>query len=196
MRTEQEYFDTFNDGGSMKFEGEIGEPLSKVNEFRQKMEEMQKKVAKMGADELHKAFLPLFDKNPKLESLTWTQYTPYFNDGDECVFSVNVDYLSAVYGGVKYDGVNVVKKEYSYTPYKATEPKVVLPGVKLALEEGGKGLDLLKGTEEGDNMMEAIAALQGLLDGLGDDLCRTIWGNHVEVTLSREGFTTEDYDHE
>jgi hypothetical protein len=31
----------------------------------------------------------LFDKYPTIESFSWTQYTPYFNDGDECTFRVN-----------------------------------------------------------------------------------------------------------
>lgn len=31
----------------------------------------------------------LFDIHPNLELFGWTQYTPYFNDGDECIFGVN-----------------------------------------------------------------------------------------------------------
>jgi hypothetical protein len=29
-----------------------------------------------------------FEKNPGITGVVWTQYTPYFNDGDTCVFSV------------------------------------------------------------------------------------------------------------
>jgi hypothetical protein len=31
----------------------------------------------------------VFERHPNVRSLTWTQYTPYFNDGDPCVFSVH-----------------------------------------------------------------------------------------------------------
>lgn len=35
----------------------------------------------------------LFDKwGDKLESIGWVQYTPYFNDGDTCEFSVHTEY--------------------------------------------------------------------------------------------------------
>jgi hypothetical protein len=34
---------------------------------------------------------PLFESNPVVESISWTQYTPYFNDGDECTFGVNME---------------------------------------------------------------------------------------------------------
>ncbi len=37
---------------------------------------------------------PLFDKYPDVEDISWTQYTPYFNDGDECVFGVRNDDIS------------------------------------------------------------------------------------------------------
>jgi len=32
-----------------------------------------------------------FDKYPDLKTIAWAQYTPYFNDGDECKFGVNSD---------------------------------------------------------------------------------------------------------
>jgi hypothetical protein len=35
----------------------------------------------------------LFSKQPVLNSFSWAQYTPYFNDGDECTFSVNREYI-------------------------------------------------------------------------------------------------------
>lgn len=35
---------------------------------------------------------PLFEKYPSVKNVYWTQYTPYFNDGDTCEFSANVSY--------------------------------------------------------------------------------------------------------
>lgn len=34
-------------------------------------------------------FASLFAAYPDVEGVRWTQYTPYFNDGEPCVFSVN-----------------------------------------------------------------------------------------------------------
>lgn len=33
-----------------------------------------------------------FAANPTIEAVKWTQYTPYFNDGDPCVFHVGETY--------------------------------------------------------------------------------------------------------
>lgn len=38
---------------------------------------------------LLKEFSLLFDSVPELEYVYWTQYTPSFNDGDKCEFSVH-----------------------------------------------------------------------------------------------------------
>ena len=39
--------------------------------------------------EFPKLFAPLFDANPEVNKFSWSQYTPYFNDGESCTFSVN-----------------------------------------------------------------------------------------------------------
>lgn len=44
-----------------------------------------------GQKEFHRGTTALFESHPELQSFSWTQYTPYFNDGEECVFGVNVD---------------------------------------------------------------------------------------------------------
>lgn len=38
----------------------------------------------------------LFIKYPELESFSWRQYTPYFNDGEPCRFGVHNDYPTVV----------------------------------------------------------------------------------------------------
>lgn len=43
----------------------------------------------LGKDAFYQEYKHLFDANPEIKSVTWTQYTPYFNDGDSCEFGVN-----------------------------------------------------------------------------------------------------------
>lgn len=46
------------------------------------------KLKEQGEAAVKDAFKDLFDAYPELRSVVWTQYTPYFNDGDTCEFSV------------------------------------------------------------------------------------------------------------
>jgi hypothetical protein len=53
---------------------------------RELVEELRKQFPQL--------FVELFNKSKCIESVSWTQYTPYFNDGEECVFSVHTDWLN------------------------------------------------------------------------------------------------------
>lgn len=41
---------------------------------------------------LKEAFKEVFVQNPSLHMIAWTQYAPYFNDGDACEFSIHEMY--------------------------------------------------------------------------------------------------------
>lgn len=44
------------------------------------------KLRNEGEAAMKEAFKEVFDAHPSVESIYWTQYTPYFNDGDPCYF--------------------------------------------------------------------------------------------------------------
>lgn len=54
---------------------------------------------------------PLFDANPSVEKISWTQYTPYFNDGESCEFCAQTDYI-IINGEDKYDSENIEKSVF------------------------------------------------------------------------------------
>lgn len=56
--------------------------------------ELEEKVSALRADMKNKVgeylvahYKPLFDKYPNVYGISWTAYTPYFNDGSPCSFS-------------------------------------------------------------------------------------------------------------
>jgi hypothetical protein len=53
---------------------------------KQRMHAAQEEARAMVRDVFKQGATALFEAHPALESFGWTQYTPYFNDGDECVF--------------------------------------------------------------------------------------------------------------
>lgn len=68
--------------------------MTKAEQYRSALEKIA--TAKAEAKELAKdAFAEmtaaLFGGYPLLESFSWKQYTPYFNDGDPCTFSARVE---------------------------------------------------------------------------------------------------------
>lgn len=71
-------------------------------DYNEKIEALQKNIqeqVKPIFEEILKAF-------PEVKAFQWTQYTPYFNDGEECVFGVNSDCR------VLFDGFEEFMNEY------------------------------------------------------------------------------------
>src|SRR6478752_151221 len=69
--------------------------MSTLETIKQKLAVIAKQKEEM-VEALRKDFAPmfkeLFDKsNGKIESIGWKQYSPYFNDGEDCIFSVKAD---------------------------------------------------------------------------------------------------------
>jgi hypothetical protein len=59
-------------------------------------------VKEQGKELLHKHFTEYFEANPEVEAVKWAQYTPYFNDGEPCEFTVH-DPETKLVGDGDYD---------------------------------------------------------------------------------------------
>ena len=67
-----------------------------LDELLAAQEAYNEKLSETGEDALKEAFKEVFEKHPSIYSISWRQYTPYFNDGDPCYFRVGeyeIEYL-------------------------------------------------------------------------------------------------------
>ncbi len=122
-------------------------------------------------------FGPLFEKSDKIESMGWTQYTPYFNDGDSCTFRVNEpDQINGEYDSniEWYDWkVNYYLKEDRY---------------KTDIEENS-AIDI--------NACDAFLEFRELIESIQDDILKDLFGDHALVTVKRDGTVeVEEYEHD
>jgi hypothetical protein len=60
--------------------------FEKLAEAKKTLRDVLKDVTK---EDVLSLLAPLFEQFPKLMAVRWRQYTPYFNDGDPCRFSVH-----------------------------------------------------------------------------------------------------------
>ncbi len=65
--------------------------MTNYTEMKQQMEALREQMKVAAKAFFSDASKSLFEAHPELESFGWTQYTPYFNDGQPCVFSVHND---------------------------------------------------------------------------------------------------------
>src|SRR5262245_8220752 len=65
--------------------------MEELKELKTRLDNTKEEIAKLVKHLLWREFQDLFLKWPEAEAIRWTQYTPYFNDGDPCVFRFNGD---------------------------------------------------------------------------------------------------------
>ena len=119
---------------------------------------------------LKAAFKEFFDANPTITEIYWNQYTPYFNDGDECNFSVND--MFATVGEIT---------EEERDEYIEDRPSTI------------SGWGSCPGYEQ---EQENFKEFTRLINRLPDEIFESTFGNHAEITATREGFNVDEYSHD
>ena len=71
---------------------EMEKLMSQYFDLKEKMESVKEQMSEIGEKFFSKKFNEIFLKYPNLEEVSWNAYTPYFNDGEPCVFSSNHNY--------------------------------------------------------------------------------------------------------
>jgi len=186
------------------------EKLDAINKLK---EEYQQKMRNEGEDVVKSMLKEFFENNPLIEGVRWHQYTPGFNDGDPCTFSVtepafrfsdvtpnflreNLEsyYVeNPGYAEVREEGWNgrtyLNKKQVGSTPMTDEE-------VMGLLEEGGESEDgyfEVYGLKNSSPYYESCQELSGLIED-SEDILELIFGDNVTVEVTRDGIETEGYD--
>jgi hypothetical protein len=152
--------------------------------IKAEMEEKQKELQKRAREVFHEEIQGLFATYPELQSVSWTQYTPYFNDGDECIFrcggnsSVNIN----LYGPDPETGPLTPKGDYEaesktehYFSRYSTNPAPA---------------------ESEPWQKRAAWDVTRICSTLGDSLMKDIFGDHVLVMIGRDKIVVDNYEHE
>lgn len=135
-----------------------------VNNYHTMVSEMQTQMQ----EAMKELFIQFFVENPEVKLIVWTQYTPYFNDGDECIFHVHDFYFDTE----EHAG----ETNFRYEQIEEWEEKLyVKPKTELVLR---------------------FEAFVDALQTMPDDVFKGIFGDHVQVAARRSGFTAEEYEHD
>jgi hypothetical protein len=158
----------------------------KFEVLRKKHTEMQKLKQEL-LETSNKIFIEftktIFEEYPKIKSFSWKQYTPYFNDGDTCTFSVDTNYICV--NDEYVDEVNWLHPT-NITNYgnwnrelKVYEGQVETPN-----------------SEYDEEMAKAVEEIREFLSEFDDDFYLHQFGDHAEVTITADGVSIDEYDHD
>jgi hypothetical protein len=128
--------------------------------------------------------------HPKIDSVRWHQYTPYFNDGDPCEFGVGEPYVKLVDGpedgGDYEDGYfggydDELRSLVGYSKYDRNgkdRTETIIPGSDSSLSESWRQLS------------------SALNSGVFENALLDLFGDHAEVTVHKDKIVVGEYSHE
>jgi hypothetical protein len=143
------------------------------------VEDLKKKMQADGKEALQVAFNEFFNNHPTAEKIIWTQYTPYFNDGDACTFGVNDFELKLNVPLSKNDEDDDDNDSYHYGDGDAASD---LQDNKNISAEDKAMCDDFHELEK--SCMKVKVVLE------------TIFGDHCTVIASRKGFDIHEFEHD
>ena len=127
-----------------------------------------------------------FNEDPECKSIVWTQYTPFFNDGSECIFEVhNVDFFS-------YDVTDMTDEQESEYENNDSEGDLLYVSSYSTNDEVWEN-----GTRPATETELTRTKLARLItNDTVSEILKLTFGDHTKVTVTRDGIDSEEYDHD
>lgn len=126
--------------------------------------------------------------HPEVAEIKWKQYTPYFNDGDPCYFSADdVTFLL----DVSEDSDGDYEDGFLY----ASDVKIQGGDQDEWSREARTWVKTGK-TFPKHPAADDLSALTQLSRGEFDNVLQELFGDHVEVAVTRQGITVDEYSHD
>lgn len=152
--------------------------MSKLSELAYEMEKIRDKFANEGKQALKEAFKEYFEKHPIVEKILWTQYTPYFMDGEPCVFGINQ--FEIRFYEDKLGSVNISSFYEGFDPDSPTY---------------GEYYDQDTFQEEHKLAEADMSKLASQCYNV-DTILQTVFGDHCMVIATADGFEVSDFNHD
>jgi hypothetical protein len=155
-----------------------------------------KKTPQRPLSELEPLLRAVLD-DPTIDSFGWTQYTPYFNDGDPCVFHVGEPWF-------RTKGDPAVKADSNDEDEDYDEDDDEEHGVGYGHPTlGNRDFDYVNGARvekpyvgpDEARYDRCVALAEAVDSGAFDDVLLESFGDHCRVKVTSAGITVDEYSH-
>ena len=150
----------------------FADTTSLVNEYNEQFKQITLDFQSKMQEAISNVFVEFFKAEPKVQAISWCQYTPYFNDGEECIFDVQDIYFIL-------DGFDAENVPYSPYEFEDDEQYVVAFRYGSDKEEYTENMKLL------DNLV-----------GANSDIMKYAYGDHVMVVITPTETFINEFEHD
>lgn len=153
----------------------------------------EKRVPQKPVSELEPLMRAVLD-DPTIKAIGWSQYTPYFNDGEPCVFNVYTPWFLTV----DDPDPNDVEDDSEYqVSYYSGHPSL---GKRESdwIGEWPNRVRFFRDYEGPDEARfhRCMALSDAIESGAFDDVLLAAFGDHAEIVARRDGITVGFYAHD
>ena len=152
--------------------------LEKLTEEKKIYDE---KIKETGEKAVKSAIRNFTEKYSEVEGIRWEQYTPYFNDGESCLFSVGE--IRIRLGAMPSDAGDYSDGYMDVTDFKRWYEK------NSALDAA------VFGPERYKELTTDFKKFVHLM-GSNDDALEAAFGDHVKITVTNGKIVVDDYEHD
>lgn len=176
----------------------------------QALEEVKERARREGEAALKGSFAEFFEAHPEASAILWTQYTPYFNDGEACTFDINDFELKLDPEKMADDLATVISDRCEETDedddtygFGEGDDSAFLRELPPTDDNRSaswnsfneRNIPLRELTESEASLLKDFDELESACMSV-DDILQAVLGDHVTVKATREGFETRDYEHD
>lgn len=176
--------------------------IEMLDELKAELDAAKAAYKKKAGELLIQVYADFFEAAPMINQIYWTQYTPYFNDGDPCVFGVCDIYFNILptedrsYEGGSHQG------EWDRGYYNVAS-NLEYYRENQDIDDAEEIVAFLKSINADSAMEEKCDAARSSITAFinsNEDLMESTYGDHVEVVVTKKDgkITVEvgEYDHD
>ena len=157
--------------------------LEEIVKSKEEMKVLKDSLSKKIQENFHGMAKELFITYPELKSIGWTQYTPYFNDGETCEFESHSNYPT----------INGNDENYGINKTEEGVIDIVTDSKETMYDKDYKSIP---NPNYNPYYQEIVSTVKDFLKLFDDDDMYDLFGDHTRVTITIDGCETEEYDHD
>jgi hypothetical protein len=130
--------------------------------------------------------------DPKVHNFGWTQYTPYFNDGETCYFGVRELWLRTVKDTAGEADDEFADYDDQYGVSYGAHP--ALGHLDWDSTDTRQRAEVAPGYEQ--TAVHAQALADAMDNGSLNAVLMALFGDHAEITVHKDRITVDEYSHD
>jgi len=155
--------------------------VSAFDQVVEAKEKLARLIREQGESIFKEKVNEFFKENPAIKAFAWSQYTPYFNDGEPCEFSVNPLSFTTAEDLDEDEKCGLAHEDGGFSTWSNDGPcdgYDAHPGLTRETYKACRELDRI------------------LTSNDMQDIVLSIFGDHVTVFVTPQEVIVEEYDHD